>query len=408
MNVLFANNFYYLRGGSERVFFDEMELLKQGGHQVTPFSRSFEQNQPTEFSCYFPSPLAYQGVSLSQKVGAALKLIYSPEVRHQAGRLMDRVRPDLVHCHNIYGRLTTAVLDAAKQRGIPVVMTLHDYKLVCPAYLMLRNNEVCALCNGRDFRHCVMGRCHKGELFSSLVYAAEAYMSRLLHKYAAVNAFLCPSRFLLDRHRDAGFPESKLNLVPNFIDLDGFTPNFAPGSYVLYAGRLSHEKGVATLLKAAAGLTVPLKIVGDGPLRDELERFALENGLHHVEFLGYRSGLELKRLFSDAAFLVFPSEWYENAPMTILEAFALGKPVLGSNLGGTPELVQEGLTGSIFRAGDVEELRERLAELLRDPERLEQMGRAGRRLVEARHGAENHYRMLMDLYQTAGAKRVAV
>jgi glycosyltransferase involved in cell wall biosynthesis len=401
MKFLFVNNFYYLRGGSERVFYDEIAMLEQKGHQVAPYSRQFDKNLTSPYSAYFSSPISYENVSLLKKVTVAAKLIYSFENRRQAGQLMDDFKPDLIHCHNIYGRITTAILDAARVRNIPIVMTLHDYKLVCPAYLMLREGCVCDQCGGKAFYHCATKSCHKGSLIPSFVYTAEAYMSRILSKYDNVRYYLCPSQFLLEKHAQAGIPRERLVYLPNFLHMEKFTPDYRPGEYILYAGRLSHEKGVTTLLKAMCGLNLPLKIVGDGPLRQELESLARNEGLNHVEFLGYRSGEDLKALFAGAAFLAFPSEWYENAPMTILEAFASGKPVIGSRIGGTPEMVREGKTGLLFEPGDVEDLRRAINQLFSDKSLIIQMGRTARKQVEKENCAESHYQQLSKIYSRA-------
>lgn len=405
MKVIFANNYYYLRGGSERVFFDEIQLLEENGHVVAPFTRTFEKNFPSKFANFFLDPIEYENVSFSRKIRAASELIYSSECRRRAGALIDQIKPDLIHCHNIYGRLTTGLLDAARQHDVPVVMTLHDYKLVCPAYLMLRNGEVCGQCQGSTFFHCVRHRCHKGSLLPSLVYTAEAYLARFFDKYRGVRFFACPSRFILAQHREIGIAEDRLVHLPNFIHIDSFAPDYEPGSYVLYAGRLSHEKGVQTLLAAMCGLSVPLKIVGDGPLRAELEAFVADNSLENVEFLGYRTGDELKRLFSRAAFLVFPSEWNENAPMTILEAFASGKPVIGSRIGGTPEMVREGESGLLFEPGNADSLRDAIVRLFSNSEQIVRMGKNARQQVEAENSEEYHYARLMEVYDRASAHR---
>lgn len=401
MRILFANNYYYLRGGSERVYFDEISVLESHGHHVAPFSRAYEKNYPSDCSTYFSSDLFYENVPLPTKVMSAAKLVYSRENYVKAGRLMDNFKPDVVHCHNIYGRITTAILDAAKDRHIPIVMTLHDYKLVCPAYLMLSNGSVCDKCLGGSFFHCVTKRCHKGSLLPSLVYTAESYLCRILDKYDTIRYFLCPSRFLLEIHAQSGIARKRLVYLPNFLRLEQFTPDYAPGKYILYAGRLSHEKGVATLIEAMRGLSMPLKVVGDGPLRSELETFARDNDLAQVEFLGYRSGDELKSLFAGAAFVVFPSEWYENAPMTILEAFASGKPVVGSRIGGTPEMVRQGESGLLFEPGDVEGLRRTLDRLYNDQAAVIRMGENARRQVEVENNSETHYQQLLDIYANA-------
>lgn len=401
MKILFANNFYYLRGGSERVFFDEMAMLERHGHEIAAYSRHFNRNLPSAYSPYFSGPINYEDVPLLQKITVAAKMIYSAENRHSIGTLMDQFRPDLMHVHNITGRLTTSILDAARVRRIPTVMTLHDSKLICPSYLMLHNGAVCDACNGSRFYHCLRKRCHKGSLMASLVYTTEAYLSRLCKKYDMITSFLCPSQFLLEKHAQAGIAHDRLVHLPNCMDVTSSEACPAAGNYLLFAGRLSHEKGVTTLLKALCGLDLPLKIAGEGPLRKQLECFCSERGLSRVEFLGHQTGDDLRNLFSGAALVVFPSECYENAPMTILEAYAASKPVLGSRIGGIPELVREGETGQLFEPGSHEELRAKLSLLWNDRKTLQEMGQRARSLVEALFSPSRHYDRLIGVYEKA-------
>jgi len=205
----------------------------------------------------------------------------------------------------------------------------------------------------------------------------------------------------LQQHRDAGLPEHRLTHIPNFIKAEKFNPVYAPGKYILYVGRLSHEKGVTTLLEAVRGLNLTLRIVGDGPLRRDYEKQAQNSGASNIIFEGYRHGEELIQLYQQAAFLVFPSEWYENAPMTILEAFACGKPVIASRIGGITEMVADYETGLTYTPGSTEELRENILSLLQNPERIATMGRNARKSVEQEYNDSMHYERLMDVYRRA-------
>ena len=401
MKIIFANNYFYLRGGSERVFFDEMEMLEANGKNVVPFTRHFEKNQSSEFFQYFASPIEYEHAPFFNKISAAGKMIYSKEVKYKLLELIGFVKPDIIHAHNIYGRLTSAVIDAAKKKKIPVVMTLHDYKLVCPSYLMLSAGKACDACKGTAFYNCFFKKCHKGSLPASLVYTIEAYFSRYFKKYDSVKYFISPSTFLLKKHIKAGITASKLLYLPNSIKLNEFEPEFSNKSYILFVGRLSKEKGVLTLLKAAKELDMSVRIVGDGSIKPDCEKFVKENEINNVDFLGYKSGDELKELFRNAAFIVFPSECYENAPMTILEAFAYGKPVIGSNIGGIPEMIIDGETGLLFEPGNVNDLSEKIRYLFSDTSLIYQMGIKARKKVEEEYNAELHYQRLMEVYNKA-------
>jgi glycosyltransferase involved in cell wall biosynthesis len=264
---------------------------------------------------------------------------------------------------------------------------------------MLTNRRVCEKCLGGRYYNCLLTRCHKGSLNASLVYTIEAYYTRIFNKYSHIRYFIFPSNFTLKKHADAGIPEEKLVHIPNFINVENFEPSYENKRYILFAGRLSREKGVLALLKAVKGLDIPVKIVGDGPMRVEYERFVEENSIDNVSFEGYKSGDELKELFRNSAFVVFPSEWYENAPMTILESFAYGKPVLGSNIGGIPEMVIDGETGLLFKTGDHPELKEKINYLFQHPSIIKEMGRKARERVEKEYNAEMHYNRLMYVYK---------
>jgi len=402
MKFIFANNYYYLRGGSERVFFDEMEMLEKDRHEVIPFARVFEKNFQSKYSNFFAPPIEYEDVSLPRKISAAIKLMYSFDSKHCFLKLLENFKPDIIHAHNIYGRLTTSILDVAYTKKIPVVMTLHDYKLICPSYLMLANNKVCESCEGKKFYYSVIKRCHKDSFLPSMVYFMESFINRVFKKYIrAVKYFICPSKFSLSKHTKYGIPEEKLVYIPNFINADDFNPNYNSGEYIVFVGRLSKEKGVLTLLKAVKGLNIPVKIVGEGSMRAEYEGYVKENKISNVIFDGYKSGDDLKNLFRNATFMVVPSEWYENAPMTILESFAYGKPVIGSDIGGIPEMVRHGETGLLFEMGNAQDLKAKIKEMLQSPSRITEMGQKARKIVEEEYNAELHYQRLKEVYEMA-------
>ncbi len=399
MRLLFANNFYYLRGGAEKVFLDEMALLSEKGHDIALFTRNFSGNLPSEHSKFFASPIEYEDVSLTVKLSSAFKMIYSFETKRKFLELIDFFKPDIIHGHNIYGRLTTSVIDAARKRRVPFILTLHDYKLICTSYLMLNKGRVCERCISGSTINCILTRCHKNSLAASSVYTVESLFNNFFRKHDTVNYFICPSRFLIKKHSEAGWPEDKLIHIPNFVRASDFEPEYSNEGYILFAGRLSKEKGVLTLLDAVEGLDVILKIVGDGPMRAEYEKHVLNNNISNVVFEGYKSGKELKALFRGSSFIVMPSEWYENAPISILEAFAYGKPVIGSEIGGIPEMVIEGETGMLFDPGDTEGLREKITSLLSSPSKVKNMGRNARKMVVNNHNAEEHFKSIMKVYE---------
>ena len=399
MRIAIASNYYYLRGGAERVLFEEKRLLESHGHQVAVFAQAHPRNEHSPYSDYFPPFKDWRETRGAAKIPMAMSIMYDRQAARCFRRFLEAAKPDIVHAHNIYGGLTTSILDVARKKRIPVVMTLHDYKLICPSYLMLKRGAVCEDCKGGRFIHCLLNTCHKESLAASGVYCVESYLNRWLHKYDTVRHFICPSMFSLRKHAEHGIPRNRLLHIPNFADACGQAPHYENGQYALFVGRLSEEKGIPTLLAAVKGLDVPVRLAGDGPLKTELQNFVKNNGITHVTFEGYKSGADLKRLYENAAFLVLPSQCYENAPMTILEAYACGKPVIGSRIGGIAEMVEHGRTGLQFAHGSAEELAACMRTLWLDESLRSQMGRAARDKVESEFSAEVHYEQLMKVYR---------
>jgi len=401
MKILFLNNFFYLRGGSERVLFDEMRLLREAGHEVAIYARGHEKNELAEFAEYFPPPFDTENLGLSlQAVQSVKELVYSNASRRGLRKVIASFRPDIAHAHNIYGRLSFSVIDELKAAGVPVVMTLHDLKLLCPSYLMLNAGKVCERCKGQRYYNAVLTRCHKGSYPASFVYALESWINHFSGKYASVNSFISPSRFLRDKCMEYGLDGRKIECIPNFIDCSRIPDKSGGGEYLLYIGRLSREKGVGTLLQAYSRLDkpVPLKIVGEGPEREALESEARRSGLE-VTFTGYLSGEKLTDALSRARVVVMPSECYENAPLSILEAFAAGKPVIGSRIGGIPEMVDHAVNGFLFESGNVTDLAKTLGKFIALSEtEIAALGRAARSKVEEMFTAERHAEQLLDLY----------
>jgi glycosyltransferase involved in cell wall biosynthesis len=399
MRIAMANNYYYLKGGAERVLFEEKKILEAHGHQVPVFSQAHPRNEFSEFNDYYCPFKDWRNISRFQKVPMALNIMYDRRTARGFNRFLNAAGSDIVHAHNIYGGLTTSVLDIAQRKGVPVVMTLHDYKLICPSYSMLNRGAVCEACKGGRFIHCLLNTCHKESLMASGVYCIESYLNKWLHKYDTIRYFICPSMFSLTKHADHGIHRDRLLHIPNFVNSSKYEPQYENGRYALFVGRLSREKGILTLLAAVEHLDVPVRIVGDGPLKAEYEGFVAEHKMNHVTFEGYKSGEDLKQLYENAAFLVIPSEWYENAPMTILEAYAYGKPVIGSRIGGIPEMIDHERTGMLFAMGDADELAEYIGNLWSNKSLCRQMGHAARDKVEREFPSEVHYEHLMEVYR---------
>jgi glycosyltransferase involved in cell wall biosynthesis len=313
--------------------------------------------------------------------------------------LIREARPDVAHLHNVAHQLTPSILAPLREAGIPVVQTLHDYKLICSSYLLFADGEVCERCASGNHLEAVRRRCHHGSMAKSLLGAAEMTWHARRGSYDPVDRFLCPSQFMKAKCAAFGVAPERLEHLPYFLDVERYRPDPTPGDYVLYVGRLSREKGVSTLLRAAGCRSGrPLVVLGEGPLRDALEADAVNAGVD-ARFEGYLTGEALHDRIRGAAFVVVPSEWYENLPYAILESFALGKPVLGASMGGIPELVRDGETGRLFPAGDAEALAAAWETLESDPATLRRMGERARARIETEFDRDTHLTHLVDLYR---------
>jgi glycosyltransferase involved in cell wall biosynthesis len=394
MKVLMANKFFHLNGGSERVFFQEREFLARNSIEVIDFSMRDPRNVESPYSRYFIDNIDYDSArGFGKKLKTAVSFVHSSEAVAKLTKLLKKERPDIAHLHNIYHQLTPSIIPVLKQHGVKVVLTLHDCKLICPSYLALCGDEICTACDGRFFWNPITLNC-QGSRGKGVLLAVEAFFHKWRKSYEGVDLFLAPSRFLADLvSRRVG--KDKIRVLRNGIDSNAFQPNYADRGYALYFGRLSKEKGVETLLAAHKGISseVPLKIVGTGPLLESLQvRFPM------AEFLGYKSGEELNELIRNAAFVVVPSEWYENCSMVVLEAMAFGKPIIGSRIGGIPEQVEDGETGFLFEMGKVTELAEKMLALAADKELRLRMGRAAREKLERDYSLAAHCERLLDIY----------
>ncbi len=386
--------------------FEEMEWLRERGEAVRVFSRKKDSGAGLPDEDLFPPAVNFQSTTSLGRVPTAINIIYNRGSRGLFRQFCERFQPDVVHCHNIYAGLTTAMLDVCRSMGIPSILSLHDYKLICPTYSSLCKGAACTACDGGKFYNCLLKRCHKSSYQASLVSTVESYFNHWLGKYLQAHFIVAPSKFILNRMLQNGIPAHKLRYIPNGVAQDRCVPvcdavNSPDGGYLLYVGRLSPEKGVRALVKAGAGCKIPLKIVGDGPEKDSLQKWANENRAHHISFLGYQTGAQLRDTIAAAAMVVVPSEWYENASMGILEAMACGKPVIASRMGGIPEQVQDGETGLLFESGNIEALRAAIERLASEPELRRQMGRAARRRVEEHFSLDQHCVHLAELYREA-------
>ncbi len=359
--LLSVNNYYYLRGGAEKVFLDHNQLLASLGWQVAPFAMTGAKNLSTPWSDYFVQEIEFgESYSLGEKIVNAAKIIHSPEAKRQIRRLINDFKPDIAHAHNIYHHLSTSILPELRRHNIPVVMTLHDLKLACPAYTMISDNQICEQCKSGLY-HVAKNRCMKGSLLLSGLILMEAYFNRYFNRYEDnVSRYVVPSQFYIDKFVEWGFARERFVHIPNFVEPEpGQQANGGVSdgaNYFVYAGRLSHEKGLLTLINAAAEQGYPLVVAGTGPLEAMLKARVEQLNAKNIEFVGYLDRHKLAKLVADCRAVIVPSEWYENCPMSVIEAFLAGKPVIGSDVGGISEMVDHEVDGFKFEMGNVESL----------------------------------------------------
>jgi glycosyltransferase involved in cell wall biosynthesis len=408
MKILQINKYYYLKSGSERYMFNLSSLLESHGHQIIPFAMKHEKNVPTKYARYFVEDIDYDKVireSIFKRVYAGIKSIYSYEARKKLSKLIAKENPEIAHVHKISNTLTPSILYALKKKGVPTVQTLHDYRLVCPNYDMYNPNlfQVCEACRGHKYSNALRAKCQKSSYLVGFNIAIESYLYHLLGTYdRTIDLFISPSNFLMKKMIEFGIDEEKIVCIPHFVRCDQYVPSYNNSDYILYFGRIEKHKGVKTLIEAVQRIRdMRLYVVGEGSFRGELERYAKKHGMKNVSFFGYVSEKQLINLVRNCLFTVVPSEWYEPFGFTILESFALGKPVIGADIGAIPDLIKSGYTGTLFRPGDVKDLVEKLDYLLNNKNLISEMGKNARETVEKEYSADFHYERVMEAYEQA-------
>jgi glycosyltransferase involved in cell wall biosynthesis len=388
MDVMVVHNAYQESGGEDRVYLAETALLEARGHRVVRYTAHNARV-----------------VSMSRPVLAS-KALWNNAAYRQIRDLIRRERPHVVHFHNTFPLVSPAGYYAARAEGVPVVQTLHNYRLLCPDALFFRDGRVCEDCMGKGLPWPgIVHGCYRGSRAASGVAAAMLGAHRALRTWAKmVDLYVTPSAFARSKFVEGGLPARKIKVKPNFVYPDP-GPGGGSGEYALFVGRLSAEKGVVTLLEAwrRLGRRLPLKIVGDGPLRDEVIGAAAEH--RGVEWLGYRSSAEVHALLREASLLVLPSELYETFGLVAAEAFATGTPVVAADIGAIAEIVEQRRTGLCFLPGDHEDLAAKVGWWLSNPGEHTRMRREARSEFERKYTSQRNHRMLVEIYASAMERR---
>lgn len=403
MRILQANKFYFLKGGAERYCFELSKLLEKHGEAVVPFAMEDPRNLNTPYATYFPSRVLTEKPGIVESFRIAGRMLWSFEAARKMRDLIDETKPDILHAHNIYHQLSPSILRAAADSGVPSVMTLHDHHLVSPNYNMYLDGQVAEPSVAHPYLDTLVRRLVDRSLAKSTLSAFEGWLHHALGAYRDVKTFIAPSRYLKDMVVKHGVEEARVQVVPHFIDLAGKNVSERSENRVLFVGRLSEEKGARVLVEAMTHLPhVEAVIVGEGPARTRLHGMA--RGLKNVRFAGELHGDALEREYAAARAIVIPSVCPEVFGLTALEAYAWGKPVIASDIGGLPEVVRAGETGLLFTPGSVDQLVAAIDKLVSSEDESKKMGQAGRDLAEREYDPDTHHRRVREIYDRAKYK----
>lgn len=406
MNILQVNKFFYIRDGTSRYFFNVSELLRKYGHVVSFFSMKHPKNKPCRQSKYFVSNISFEKNKLSDPLKIVTRIFYSFEARNQIKKLLDKMNIDIAHIHSIYHHISPSILVEIKKRKIPIVMTVHDYHLIAPNYLLFHNGKICEVTKPSKYYKALFHKCVRNSYIASLAEFIEKYINNLFNwERNLIDIFITPTNFVKGKLIEYGFSKDKIVVLPLFIDYKNYKPNYHPGKYILYFGGLYEQKGVEFLIKVMENLPkIPCLIVGDGSERNRLQNIIKKEKINNVELLGHIEDSKLIELVSNSCFTVMPSKWFEGFGLVNLEAHACGKPVVASQIGGIPDVVEDGVTGFLFKPGSIEDCMEKIQKIWNNPSLVKKMGRNAREKTERDFSPEDHYKKLLEIYQLATKK----
>lgn len=388
MKILIGHNFYQYQGGEEAVLASERNLLTTHGHQIIPYTRS--SDEIAQFT-----PL--------QTLKLPFTTIWSRESYRDIQQIIHTEKPDIAHFHNTLPLISPSAYYACQDAGVPVVQTLHNYRLMCLPATFYRDKNVCEQCLGKKFLYPgIIHKCYRDSRAQSTVVAAMlAYHHAQGTWRSQVNIFIALTQFAKEKFIQGGLPAEKIAIKPNFLEDPG-KPDLNERKYAVYIGRLSKEKGILQLLQAWKKFPyLPLKIVGTGPLENDLKEFIQSQNLKQVELSGFIPQKEVIQLLKFAQFLIFPTQVYESFGRVIIEAYSCGIPVVASRIGAVAELVIDGKTGLLFNPRDIDDLATKIKWMTSHPHDIKQMGENARQEYEQKYTPEANYRQLMNIYEIA-------
>lgn len=398
MKILLVNKFHYLKGGSEKYYFELAKLLKEHGHEVAFFSMKDEKNIKTDCKEYFVEPIDLNNGSKLK----AFDVIYSKDNKKKMEEALDDFKPDIVHLNNFQRQLSASIIEPIKKRNIPIVFTVHDMQAICPAILMMDNEKnVCEKCMGGKYINCIKKKCNKGSTLKSIIGAFEGQYYRNNEIYTKkIDYIITPSEFYKNKLIEDGIDKNKIEAIHNCIELKNYNLDIEDEGYALYFGRLAKEKGILNLIEAFSKVkNAKLYIAGDGPEKEKIEKFIKDKKIEsRIKLLGFLNSDEMKETIRKCKFVVVPSIWYENCPYSIMETLAIGKTVIGSNIGGIPELVKDRYSGLIYKFDDIEELAKKMQILFDNKNLTLELGKNAKKQAMELYDKENYYKKIIKIY----------
>lgn len=395
MRILLVNKFHYLRGGSEKYYFELAQLLKSKGHTVGFFSMKHEENITTGDAEYFVEEI---DLNTGSKL-KALDVIYSQENKRLMAKALEEFKPDIVHINNFQRQLSASIIDAIKEKNIPIVMTAHDLNPICPASIMLYNGEVCDDCITKGYAQCIKKKCVKGSTLKSTLGVMEKKYYDIHKVFRKIDCIISPSEFNKNQLVNGKLKYNEIVALHNFVN-ESERNDYVLGDYAFYLGRLSKEKGILNLIEAIGDIpNAKLLIAGDGPERERIEAYISEHKLDgRITLLGYQNQDSIHKYITNSRFVVIPSICNENCPYSVLEAMEIGKPIVASRIGGIPELIADGENGYLYKADDINELKEKLTLLLDNDDKVNRFAQKSRELYESYYSPDSYYNELIKIY----------
>lgn len=387
MNILLVHDFYQNVGGEDLAALSDKKLLEGHGQNVLFYRRD---NQ--EIDTY----------SFGKKIVLPFNTIYSLRTRQEISDIVRQFRPDVAYVHNFFPLISPSIYDTLHRLNVPIVQVVHDFRFICPNGLFYTHGAICERCKRGNYLHAVRNRCYRNSYPASIAAASVIGIGRVAGMLDKISAFVCLTEFSKMKLSEAGIPLRKIFVKPHGIDISGIRPDFENGRHVLFLGRLTPEKGIWTLVRAFTQLSeVPLKIAGSGILEQEVREFIKERKLRNIEMVGFKVGAEKWDLLLSSWFVVVPSEWYETFCLVVIEAYAAGKAVIGSNVGSLPFVIEHGRSGLLFKTGDNIDLQEKITRLLNNPCERRTMGMYGRGVASSKYDPESVYQLLMTIFDRA-------